>query len=161
MIDTKELEAFARGCIAAQADLKPYMGEKLEEIGEEFLDIVKAEIENAGNVDFGLLKASFTRYRPANIWELDLGALTLTVGTRVKYADYVNKGHSQQPGRFVPGIFEGDRFRYVKGAKTGIVLKSSFVKGSHYFDESVEALQKMFPQAMEKSFEQFFRDHFP
>lgn len=161
MIDTSQLEAFARGCIAAQADLKPYAGKVLEEAGEEFLDIVKAEIESAGNVDYGLLLASFNKGRPANIWELDLGALRLIVGTRVKYADYVNKGHSQQPGRFVPGVLEGDRFRYVKGAKTGIVLKASFVKGSHYFDKSTEVLHRVFPKIANEKFEQFFQRYFP
>ena len=42
MIDVSELEAFARKCEAMQADLKPYAGKTLEEIGEEFLDIVQA-----------------------------------------------------------------------------------------------------------------------
>lgn len=161
MIDVSGLEDIARRCEAARADIKPYAGKFLEEVGEEFLDIVKAEIENAGNVDYGVLLASFTRYRPANIFDLDLGALTLTVGTRVQYADYVNKGHRQQPGRFIPGIFDGARFRYVKGAKTGIVLKASYVEGSHYFDKSVKALERMIPDMQRSSFDQFFHRHFP
>ena len=45
MIDVSELEAFARKCEAMQADLKPYAGKTLEEIGEEFLDIVQAQIQ--------------------------------------------------------------------------------------------------------------------
>lgn len=51
MIDVSELEAFARKCEAMQADLKPYAGKTLEEIGEEFLDIVQAQIQGAHNVD--------------------------------------------------------------------------------------------------------------
>lgn len=167
MIDVSGLEDLARRCEAARADLKPYAGKFLEEVGEEFLKIVVENIEKAGNVDYGLLKASFTKGRPANIFDLDLGALTLTVGTRVQYADYVNKGHPQQPGRFVPGVFEGDmfsgkaRFRYVPGAKTGIILKASYVEGSHYFDDAVDALQKMMPAMERSSFDQFFRRYFP
>lgn len=161
MIDVSELEAFARSCEAASADLKPYCGKLLEEIGEEFLKIVQEEIERAGNVDYGLLKASFTRYRPANIFDIDLGALTLTAGSRIDYARYVNDGHRQQPGRFVPGIFEGNKFRYVKGAKTGIILKASFVEGSHYFDKAVKALELAIPKMERSSFDQFFRRYFP
>lgn len=51
MIDVSELESFARKCEAMQADLKPYAGKTLEEIGEEFLDIVQAQIQGAHNVD--------------------------------------------------------------------------------------------------------------
>ena len=53
MIDVSELEAFARKCEAMQADLKPYAGKTLEEIGEEFLDIVQAQIQGTHNVDKG------------------------------------------------------------------------------------------------------------
>ena len=53
MIDTSQLEAFARKVEAASADLKPYMGKTLQEVGEEFLTIVQGAIEGAGNVDTG------------------------------------------------------------------------------------------------------------
>ena len=53
MIDASQLEAFARKVEAASADLKPYMGKTLQEVGEEFLTIVQGAIEGAGNVDTG------------------------------------------------------------------------------------------------------------
>lgn len=160
MIDVSQLESFARKVEAASADLKPYAGKTLEEIGEEFLKLVQSNIESLGNVDTGKLLSSFTKGSSGNIWNLDLGGLTLEVGTNVEYAKWVDRGHRQTPGRFIPGIFEGDKFKYVHGAKTGIVLKASFTKGSFYFSRSVGALRRMLPEMMDKSFEQFFRRYF-
>lgn len=161
MIDVSELENFAKNCEAAAADLKPYAGKILEEAGEEFLDIVRSYIESLGNVDTGKLLALFTKGASGNIWELNLGGLTLTIGTNVKYAKWVNDGHRQKPGRFIPGFWEGNHFRYSPGAKSGMVLKASFVAGSHYFDKSVQVLERMFPDMADKAFEQFFRRYFP
>lgn len=160
MIDASQLEAFARKVEAASTDLKPYMGKALEEIGEEFLDLVQSNIESLGNVDTGKLLASFTKGGAGNIWNLDLGGLTLQIGTNVEYAKWVDRGHRQKPGRFVPGVFEGGKFKYVPGAKTGMVLKASFAKGSFYFSRSAGALRRMLPEMVDKSFEQFFRRYF-
>ena len=161
MIDVSELEEFARRCEAAAADLKPYAGEVLKEAGDEFLDIVQEQIQSAGNVDMGKLLASFTKGGAGNIYQLDLGGLVLTIGTSVEYAKYVNYGHKQKPGRFVPGVWEGKHFRYIPGAKTGMVLKASFVPGSHFFDKSVDVMKQLFPQMADKAFEQFFQRYFP
>lgn len=161
MIDASELDSFARGVEAAMSDLKPYAGKVLEEAGEEFLNIIQSAIEGAGNVDKGKLLASFTKGSSGNIWELNLGGLTLTIGTNVEYAQWVNDGHRQTPGRFIPGFWEGGHFRYSPGAKSGMVLKASFVAGSHFFDKSVQVLERMFPQMADRAFEQFFQRYFP
>lgn len=161
MIDASQLEAFASKVEAARADLKPYMGKTLEEVGEEFLTIIQGNIESLGNVDTGKLLASFTKGGAGNIWNLDLGGLTLQIGTNVEYAKWVDRGHRQTPGRFVPGVFDGGKFRYVPGAKTGMVLKASFVKGSFYFSRSADALRRMLPEMASKSLEQFFWRYFP
>ena len=129
-------------------------------INKEFLDIVQAQIQGAHNVDKGTLFGSFTKGGAGNIFQLDMGALTLTIGTDVYYAKWVNKGHGQQPGRFIPGIWEGSHFRYIPGAKTGMVLKASAVRGSHFFDKSAEVLERMFPEMAQSAFEQFFNRYF-
>lgn len=54
-----------------------------------------------------------------------------------KYVGDVNYGHSQRPGRFIPGVWQGDKFRYKKGAKTGMVLKASHVKGQHFIEKAI------------------------
>ena len=160
MIDVSQLESFASKMKQAATGLKPFMGEVLDDAGEEFLDIVQDEIMSAGNVDTRLLLSSFKKGSGNGVYELDLGALTLTVGTRVEYAKWVNKGHSQKPGRFVPGVWSGDRFVYIPGAKTGMVLKASMVKGSHFFDKSVEVLRRMFPKMAQSKFNEYVRRYF-
>lgn len=161
MIDVSELEEFAKACEAARADLKPHLGKTLDEIGEEFLEMVQTEIVGCGNINFGDLHDSFTKGGAMNEYRLDLGALTLTIGTRVPYAKWVNDGHKQRPGRFVPGVWSGKRFTYIPGAKTGMTLKAAFVPGSHFFDKAVQGLESLIPTYTENSFEQFFRRYFP
>ena len=53
------------------------------------------------------------------------------------YGRWVNDGHSQQPGRFIPGSWQGDKFRYNPKAKTGMVLKKSHVSGKHFVERSI------------------------
>lgn len=161
MIDVSQLDDFARKCEAMKADLKPYAAKTMDEIGEEFLDIVQEEIMAADNVDIGVLLASFFKGVPGNVYQLDAGGLTLTIGTNVRYAKWVNKGHPQRPGRFIPGVWEGKHFRYIPGAKTGMVLRARFVKGSFFFDKAVKVLDQIFPERVDDAFERFFRRYFP
>ena len=60
------------------------------------------------------------------------------VQSPAEYAPHVNYGHSQQPGRFIPGEWAGDRFEYKPGAKVGMVLKADYVEGQHFVEKSVE-----------------------
>lgn len=161
MTDYSELKQLAKQFEEASKTAKPFMATVLEDIGEEFLDIVQDEIMRAENVDTRVLLSSFSRGSSDNIFELDAGALTLTIGTTVEYADYVNRGHKQTPGRFIPGIWNGNGiFRYQPGAKTGMVLKAKKVKGSRYFDKSVRVLKKMINIRIEKLFDEFFDKYF-
>ena len=63
----------------------------------------------------------------------------VVIRSPAKYAGYVNYGHSQQPGRFIPGTWQGDKFRYNPKAKTGMVLKKSHVSGKHFVEASIKA----------------------
>ena len=103
-------------------------------------------------MDTRLLLSSFSKGSGNGIYELDMGGLTLTIGTNIEYAKWVNDGHGQQPGRFIPGVWSGSRFTYIPGAKTGMVLKASYVSGSHFFDKSVQALESMFPDMVDRAF---------
>ena len=60
-----------------------------------------------------------------------------TIRSPAKYVGFVNYGHSQRPGRFVPGVWNGGKFRYNPGAKTGMVLKAPFVRGQHFVEKAV------------------------
>ena len=160
MMDVAQLEQFAQKCDRAAAALKPAMGDMLEEVGEEVLKLVQDSIIAKGNVDFGKLLGSFSKGGAGNIFEIDKGGLVLTIGTDVEYAKWVNKGHGQQPGRFVPGVWAGGHFRYQAGARTGMMLKASFVKGSGFFDVAEKGSQRLLNEYARRAFDQFMRTMF-
>ena len=99
-----------------------------------------------------------------NVWEVSDGGLSLEVGTNVEYAAYVNDGHWTNPKgvdrRFAPGTWEGDRFVYDPGAKTGMVLKQKWVEGAHYFDSAVRIFEKMFPDILEAKLQEWIDSYF-
>lgn len=59
------------------------------------------------------------------------------------YASYVEIGHKQTPGRYVPAI--------------GKRLKASWVEGQHFLELSENELKKIAPEALEKKLEAFLR----
>ena len=63
----------------------------------------------------------------------------IIIQSPAKYAGWVNYGHSQQPGRFIPGTWNGSKFRYNPKSKTGMVLKKSHVSGKHFVEASINA----------------------
>ena len=160
MIDVSQLEAFADRMERAVHEVKPKAEKILEEGGDDLLKTIQDEIMRAQNVDTRLLLSSFSKGDGYNIYEKNFGAMTLKIGTRVEYASWVNDGHSQQAGRFVPGTWNGDKFVYTPGARTGMVLKRSFVPGSHYFDKAVEAGQILFEEFAEREFSDWLNSVF-
>ena len=84
-----------------------------------------------------------------------------TIKTHAEYAYWVNYGHRQEVGRFIPGRWVGDKFHYDPNAKNvnkisintvgggkltygstgGMVLKQPFVEGKHFVEQSFEQLQ--------------------
>ena len=136
----------------------------LDAIGNDFLRVVEEEIIKREVVDTRLLLHSFHKGSDGNVWELDLDGLTIEVGTSVEYADYVNSGHWTNPkgqsGRWIPGSWDGDRFIYQPGAKTGMFLKQKWVPGKHYFDSALRAYEKIFQTSLEKKLEEWVETHF-
>lgn len=160
MVDTSELDNFIGKLEAAVPQIKPKMAKILDHAGEKFLDLVQEQIEAEGNVDTRTLLSSFSKGSGNGIYRLDEGSLTLEIGTRVQYARWVNDGHSQQPGRFIPGVWSGDRFIYTPGAETGMVLKASFIEGSHFFDHAEIAFTFLFPDMVKEDAEALLRSIF-
>lgn len=144
----------------------------LEKSGYDFLDIVQNMIIRKQVVDTRLLLNSFSNVgAEGRIWELTQGGLTLRVGTNVKYARYVNDGHwtmseksvsgflaDGTPYRWVPGVWEGNKFRYRKGADTGMMLKWKWVEGTHYWDDAVKIFEKTFPNDFRRFIQQLVRE---
>ena len=69
--------------------------------------------------------------------EEDEDKATVYVGTPVEYAPFVELGHRQQPGRFVPAI--------------GKRLKASFVKGKPFLRPACENYTSELKQALKKA----------
>lgn len=126
----------------------------LEKEGFEFLDVLQDMIISMQVVDTRRLLNSFDAGGRDGVFKFTDGGLTLLVGTNVDYARYVNDGHWTNPKgvdkRFVPGIWNGDKFTYRPGAKTGMVLKQQFIEGQPYWDKGVASFEKMFGEAFER-----------
>lgn len=56
---------------------------------------------------------------------------------RTLYARWVNDGHKQRPGRFIPGHIIGNRFYYDPTADDGMILKRPFVKGRLFVEKGI------------------------
>ena len=140
--------------------LKKDMALWLRAVGTEFLRVIQDEIIRREVVDTRQLLASFHEGGDGSHWDLSEGDLTLEVGSTVDYAKWVNDGHFQQPGRFIPGRWEGKRFIYDKSAKGGMVLKANWVKGKPYFDSAVRIIEKMLPGLLEAKLEKWLNQYF-
>lgn len=85
---------------------------------------------------------------------------TVVVLNNLRYASYVEYGHRQQPGRFIPGHWEGERFIYDPEAKSGMVLKNSWVKGRFMLTISTQELERQAPAILEKKLYKFLKGCF-
>lgn len=136
----------------------------LDAIAVEFLSYVQDFIIQAGSVDTRLLLNSFQKSGEGSVFIAQEGSLQIEVGTNVEYASFVNDGHWLNPKgvdmRWVPGEWQGERFIYQPGAKTGMLLKQNWIEGSHYFDDAIRLMERMAPQFMERKIEQWLGQFF-
>lgn len=77
-------------------DIKLRKARALEIVGGTAERHVKNKLTQNKSVKSGILKGSIT-HQPR-------GENTVAIGTDVKYGPYVEFGHHQQPGRYVPAI---------------------------------------------------------
>lgn len=68
----------------------------------------------------------------------------IEVINNTKYASYVEYGHRQQPGRFVPAL--------------GKQLKKGWVEGKHMLEYSVRDIQQMAPKILEARIKEFLKE---
>lgn len=161
-IDLSEAKELFQKMIDAgrSGELKKAMSEWLNAVGTEFLRIIQDEIIRREVVDTRQLLASFYQGGDGNYWSISDGGLTLEVGSTVDYAKWVNDGHYQTPGKFIPGYWEGNHFVYDRNAKGGMVLKAEWVEGKKYFDAAERIINKMLPGLLEAKFEKWLNEFF-
>lgn len=165
-IDTTELRRFIERLNQAGRgkEFEKELSRFLDAIAVEFLSYVQDFIIQAGSVDTRLLLNSFQKSGEGNVFIAQEGGLRIEVGTNVEYASFVNDGHWLNPRgvdmRWVPGEWQGERFIYQPGAKTGMLLKQKWIEGSHYFDDAIRLMERMAPQFMERKIEQWLGQFF-
>lgn len=165
-IDTTELRRFIERLNQAGRgkEFEKELSRFLDAIAVEFLSYVQDFIIQAGSVDTRLLLNSFQKSGEGNVFIAQEGGLQIEVGTNVEYASFVNDGHWLNPRgvdmRWVPGEWQGERFIYQPGAKTGMLLKQKWIEGSHYFDDAIRLMERMAPQFMERKIEQWLGQFF-
>ena len=165
-IDTTELRRFIERLNQAGRgkEFEKELSRFLDAIAVEFLSYVQDFIIQAGSVDTRLLLNSFQKSGEGNVFIAQEGGLQIEVGTNVEYASIVNDGHWLTPRgvdmRWVPGEWQGERFIYQPGAKTGMLLKQKWIEGSHYFDDAIRLMERMAPQFMERKMEQWLGQFF-
>ena len=71
---------------------------------------------------------------------------TITVADDVPYASYVEYGHRQTPGRYVPAI--------------GKRLKEGYVPGKHMLETSEQELKALSPKILQDKLEKFLKGVF-
>ena len=165
-VDTTELRQFIERLNQAGRgkEFEKELSRFLDAIAVEFLSYVQDFIIQAGSVDTRLLLNSFQKSGEGNVFIAQEGGLQIEVGTNVEYASFVNDGHWLNPRgvdmRWVPGEWQGERFIYQPGAKTGMLLKQKWIEGSHYFDDAIRLMERMAPQFMERKIEQWLGQFF-
>lgn len=71
------------------------------------------------------------------------------------YASFVEFGHWQQPGRFIPGHWEGDRFIYEPGAEEGMYLSKPWVDGVFMLTISIQEIEREMPKRLESAWAKY------
>lgn len=164
-VDMSEYEAFfAKLKKAGNGEFERSIQLFLEGIGFEFLSVLQKEIIDMEVVDTRLMLASFSKGDSSNEWKISDGGLTLTVGSTLDYAQYVNDGHWANPSgvaqRFVPGTWSGDRFIYSPSAKGGMILKQQWVEGYHFWESALRIIEKTIPVLLERKLQQWIDAYF-
>ena len=92
------------------AELKGYLKSQLEVAAMKAGGVIEGHAKELCPVQTGNLRNSITHALggdSVNGGEIPVdsdGEVTVYVGTNVQYAPYVELGHNQEPGRFVPAI---------------------------------------------------------
>lgn len=85
---------------------------------------------------------------------------TIVLINSLEYAAYVEYGHRQRVGRFIPGYWQGNRFVYDADCEGGMVLKNHWVKGKYMLTLSTQELEHQAPEILERNLMNFIKECF-
>ena len=111
-------------------------------------------------VDFGTLQSFWqTEENYSYVVERKGDVFEVTLINRALYALWVNDGHRQRPGRFIPGYWDGKHFRYDPNADGGMVLKKPWVKGRFFVEISILEVEnsRVIESIIQKQLKEWFR----
>ena len=124
--------------LADTEEFNKYMRKATQEIARKLHQML---IKNTP-VDFGTLQAFWQTDENYSYVVEDRGyGFEVTLINKAIYAVWVNDGHKQRPGRFIPGYWEGSHFRYDPNANEGMVLKKPWVQGRFFVEKSILQLE--------------------
>ena len=139
-VDDAQVQEFAKKVedqISAGV-LKQKIAQSTRRIGEQSLKTLKANTP----VDKGNLRRSWTTDGP----NIGAGGWTIKLINNANYASWVEEGHRQTPGRYVPAI--------------GKRLKASWVDGHFFMRNSMGQIEKQIPSLLDPEVAKVMRDLF-
>lgn len=101
----------------------------------------EAEAENGSGTPTAAQAAEYAQSLPV---QKSGGNYTITVVNPVKYASYVEFGHRQTPGQYVPAL--------------GKSLKAGWVDGQYFLTISEDDLKRIAPGVLQKKLDNFLRE---
>lgn len=115
---------------------------------------LEMHLENATREIAKALRTRIKGYTPAldydliHAWDDNKFLVTETTNgyevilvNKMDYAIYVNDGHRQRPGRFIPGYWANRRrFVYDPHSTTGMVLSKSWVQGRFFVEKGIASM---------------------
>lgn len=126
------------------------------------LQVLRGARDRAPKRD-GLLRSSLMIGSKDNIFDLVLRGIRaeITVGTSLEYARYAEEGFTQRAGQFVPGYWDDEKFVYVPGYRSGMVLKGKRIPGVHYLARSEAEVESIMDELVAEELEDLARRLFP
>lgn len=119
----------------SQAQVKIFIGTVAKEVAARYL----RKVTKKTPVDEGNLRRS---------WDVEVadkgGGCEIILTNSSEYASYVEYGHRQTPGRYVPAI--------------GKRLKKSWVEGKLFLTKSEMEMEKELPKVIEKKLEAWLKE---
>ena len=136
-VDVSELTAFANRVRAANgASKEAFYHEALSELGTVFISLAKpATPERTGTLRLG-----WDAMPPV------ISGHSVTITNPVFYASYVDLGHRQHPGQFVPPLQRR--------------LKASWVNGQHFSEKAEHAVKEAIPRVVQPKLDAWLRTVF-